>query len=65
MKQTTVIVVLCAYFGTVGLGAFFQIDGFPLTWVPMYSGYTPRAPDEPIRSKVRDKRLAAALGLAL
>ena len=44
MSQSTVAWLLACYFGAVLVGVVFQIDRFPLTWVPMYSNYSPPKP---------------------
>lgn len=62
MSKRSVVWFLCAYFAVVLTGVVFQIDRFPLTWVPMYSSYTPSKdpdPDAEQKVKVRDKDEAA------
>jgi hypothetical protein len=48
MSRSQVAWLLAFYFGAVLVGVVFQIDRFPLSWVPMYSNYTPKsAPSRP------------------
>jgi len=42
MSRSQVAWLLTFYFGAVVVGVVFQIDRFPLSWVPMYSNYKPK-----------------------
>ena len=43
MSQSTVARILFVYFIVVWTAALVRFDRFPLTWVPMYSRYTPKS----------------------
>ena len=52
MNKWTITLILVAYLTVVWVAVIFRIDYFPLTWVPMYSGYKP---SETISVKVWDR----------
>jgi hypothetical protein len=52
VNKRTITLILVAYLTIIWVAVIFRIDYFPLTWVPMYSGYKPR---ETISVKVFDK----------
>ena len=52
VNKRTITLILVAYLTVIWVAVIFRIDYFPLTWVPMYSGYKPR---ETISVKVFDK----------
>lgn len=59
MTRVTVTRILIVYFAIVFTAAFIRVDRFPLTWVPMYTTYTPR-PDITVRG-VDHERMARGL----
>ncbi len=60
MSRATVRRVLIAYFGVVLFAVFFQIDGFPLTWMPMYSYRAGDIATQPIEVRIRNGKVSKA-----
>jgi hypothetical protein len=42
MQRRTATRILVAYFAVLWIGVAVRCDFFPLTWVPMYSHFTPQ-----------------------
>jgi hypothetical protein len=59
MSRSGVRRFLAAYFAVVAGAVVFQVDRFPLTWVPMYSIHSHHKADRPQRVEVRDPGEAA------